>query len=274
MRGVFADVRIIFPTTIALSAGGFADEDATIQQRGIICGDRIRRNFSRFLRQACLGNDQQILQTRAVLLNQLAQKRALITVTWLETNVGVERMAADRGRGRALGRADGADAIAASSAFLTTSDVRGVAGRGSTARPEHRDVCGRCRSPSSMTTTTHPPPGARDRRVVVSFGVLNRLKQGRVLADACRPLRCLARVRRARGRADAAEVRAATAAVVVGEVDAAEYRRWLAEATVAVQLRSATNGESSAAIGDCLAAGVPTVVTEIGANRFIPDERW
>ncbi len=95
MRGVFADVWIIFPTTIALSAGGFADQDATIQQRGIVSGDRIRRDFNRFLRQACLGNDQQILQPRAVLLDQLSQKRALITVTWLETNVGVERMADD-----------------------------------------------------------------------------------------------------------------------------------------------------------------------------------
>jgi UDP:flavonoid glycosyltransferase YjiC (YdhE family) len=37
-----------------------------------------------------------------------------------------------------------------------------------------------------------------------------------------------------------------------------------------VQLRSATNGESSAAIGDTLAAGVPTVVTAIGANRSLP----
>jgi glycosyltransferase involved in cell wall biosynthesis len=57
---------------------------------------------------------------------------------------------------------------------------------------------------------------------------------------------------------------------VTGHVDGAEYRRRLAATTIAVQLRATTNGESSAAVGDCLAAGLPTVVTDIGASRALP----
>ena len=41
---------------------------------------------------------------------------------------------------------------------------------------------------------------------------------------------------------------------------------------MAVQLRASTNGESSAAVGDCLAAGLPTVVTDIGAARSLPPD--
>ena len=56
-----------------------------------------------------------------------------------------------------------------------------------------------------------------------------------------------------------------------GEVDDAEYERWLARASVAVQLRSATNGETSGAVADCLAHGVVTVVSDAGPAHALPD---
>lgn len=54
---------------------------------------------------------------------------------------------------------------------------------------------------------------------------------------------------------------------VTGSVDRADYEAALAATTVAVQLRAASNGEASAAVGECLAAGLPTVVTAIGWSR-------
>ncbi|MDQ1426887.1 MAG: hypothetical protein QOK39_363 [Acidimicrobiaceae bacterium] len=54
--------------------------------------------------------------------------------------------------------------------------------------------------------------------------------------------------------------------IVTGRLSAEAYRQWLQQTTVAVQLRAATGGESSAAVADCLAAGVPTIVTRLGAQ--------
>jgi glycosyltransferase involved in cell wall biosynthesis len=58
--------------------------------------------------------------------------------------------------------------------------------------------------------------------------------------------------------------------VLTGRLDDDGYREWLATATVALQLRLATNGESSAAVVDCLAAGLP-VVTNVAAAAELPD---
>jgi glycosyltransferase involved in cell wall biosynthesis len=56
---------------------------------------------------------------------------------------------------------------------------------------------------------------------------------------------------------------------VTGHVSEDEYRGWLARATAAVQLRVSTNGESSAAVTDALAAGLP-VVTNVHAATELP----
>ena len=48
-----------------------------------------------------------------------------------------------------------------------------------------------------------------------------------------------------------------------------QYREWLATATLALQLRLTTNGESSAAVTDCLSAGLP-VVTNVFAASELP----
>lgn len=57
---------------------------------------------------------------------------------------------------------------------------------------------------------------------------------------------------------------------VTGHVGPDEYESWLLRATCAVQLRSMSNGETSAAVADCLRHGIPTIVTDIGAAREYP----
>jgi glycosyltransferase involved in cell wall biosynthesis len=55
-----------------------------------------------------------------------------------------------------------------------------------------------------------------------------------------------------------------------GWVDEDEYRRRLEAAAVAIQPRSRAFGERSAALGDLLAAGVPTIVNDAGPGASIP----
>jgi glycosyltransferase involved in cell wall biosynthesis len=47
---------------------------------------------------------------------------------------------------------------------------------------------------------------------------------------------------------------------------------WMSRATVAVQLRSRSNGETPAALMECLAAGLPTITTCIGSAAELPDD--
>jgi glycosyltransferase involved in cell wall biosynthesis len=59
---------------------------------------------------------------------------------------------------------------------------------------------------------------------------------------------------------------------LTGRLGTEDYSQWMARATVAVQLRAWSNGETSAAVMDCLAAGVPTVVTRLGSAAELPEE--
>ena len=63
-----------------------------------------------------------------------------------------------------------------------------------------------------------------------------------------------------------------SAVTFLGHVDDEEFSRRLQSAACAVQLRNVTNGESSAAVMDTLAAGVPTLITSIGAMAELPDD--
>ncbi len=71
--------------------------------------------------------------------------------------------------------------------------------------------------------------------------------------------------------ARAVQVGVAGRVVLTGRVDEAELDNWLAAARCAVQLRFPTNGESSGSVTRCLAAGVPTVVSDHGPLRELPD---
>lgn len=67
-------------------------------------------------------------------------------------------------------------------------------------------------------------------------------------------------------------VDAGSRVVATGRVSALEYPRWMARATVLVQLRARSNGESSAAVADAIANGIPVVATDLGATSELPDE--
>lgn len=131
------------------------------------------------------------------------------------------------------------------------------------------------------------PVGARGRSgatTIVSFGVVNPVKRPEVVVQA------FALVAEAHRDAslvfvgpvstrDRSEVMAAAREGGVGErvdlvgaVDQTSYDEWLLRATIAVQLRAFSNGESSAAIGDSLSAGTPTIAAAVGPSRDLPDE--
>ncbi|SUE62994.1 glycosyltransferase [Roseomonas gilardii] len=57
----------------------------------------------------------------------------------------------------------------------------------------------------------------------------------------------------------------------LGRIDEDTYDLWLAASDVAVQLRSRSRGESSGAIADCLAAGLPLIVNAHGSSAELPD---
>ena len=59
---------------------------------------------------------------------------------------------------------------------------------------------------------------------------------------------------------------------VTGHVSQEEYRRWAAAADMAVQLRTASRGETSGGLLDCLNYGLPTIVNAHGAWAETPPE--
>jgi glycosyltransferase involved in cell wall biosynthesis len=68
------------------------------------------------------------------------------------------------------------------------------------------------------------------------------------------------------GRPEAARIR------VTGYADDAAYADWQAAADVAVQLRTGSRGESSGAIHESLARGLPVILNAHGAATEFPDE--
>jgi glycosyltransferase involved in cell wall biosynthesis len=59
---------------------------------------------------------------------------------------------------------------------------------------------------------------------------------------------------------------------IAGHVDRDSYLRALGRTTVAVQLRAGFAGEASAAVGDCMAAGTPIIVSDLGWMSELPDD--
>ena len=68
-------------------------------------------------------------------------------------------------------------------------------------------------------------------------------------------------IRRSRGRIE-----------ITGWVDTEDYRLWLAAADVAVQLRTLSRGETSAAVLDCMNYGLPTIINAHGALADMPED--
>jgi glycosyltransferase involved in cell wall biosynthesis len=129
----------------------------------------------------------------------------------------------------------------------------------------------------------HPDGGVGGAPLVASFGVVSAVKALDLTLEAMCELgvrdplvrfaivgpvvdevrdMCMARARLA-GIAERLQI--------TGRVPTAEYWEWLRRTTVAIQLRAATGGESSAAVADCMAAGIPTVVTDLGPQAELDD---
>ena len=130
---------------------------------------------------------------------------------------------------------------------------------------------------STAASGSEQPPG---RPLVASFGFVSPAKRSELLVDLMQdlPQADLALVGHS-GESFLDDLRTAAQAqgtadqvTVTGKVSSREYQDWLAETTIAVQLRLFSNGESSASVGETLAAGIPTVVTDMGTFSEYPDD--
>jgi glycosyltransferase involved in cell wall biosynthesis len=133
----------------------------------------------------------------------------------------------------------------------------------------------------------YPDPVARDPAGVVpglicTFGLVNRVKQPQLLLESFAlvhrsdPASRLAFVGpvdpalRDQLHAEAVGLGVEEMVTFAGEADDAAYEEWLARASVAVQLRAATNGETSGAVADCLSHGIATIVSDLGPAGALP----
>lgn len=117
-------------------------------------------------------------------------------------------------------------------------------------------------------------PVATSRPVIISAGLAARIKGSDIVVEALRLVR--QRVLGAEtvivGEVFDVDVPDAPGFLATGRVSGRAYDEWILRATVAVQLRTSSNGESSGAVADCLARGVPTIVSDIGTMAELPDD--
>jgi glycosyltransferase involved in cell wall biosynthesis len=121
-----------------------------------------------------------------------------------------------------------------------------------------------------------PPRQDSGERLVVALGVVSMSKRPDLLVDAaaqvgcrlafvgpCLPILAQVIADRARQRGIADRVH------IAGSVDDSGWQDWMGRAAMAVQLRDATGGETSAAVLEALSAGLP-VVTNIPSALEYP----
>lgn len=124
---------------------------------------------------------------------------------------------------------------------------------------------------------------AADDFVVCSFGILGRTKLNHRLLQAwlASPLAACPQCRlvfvgQNEGGAYGEEMLrtisdSGAAVTITGWVGTTEYRQWLAVADVAVQLRTHSRGETSAAVLDCMNIGMATIVNAHGSMADLPN---
>jgi glycosyltransferase involved in cell wall biosynthesis len=173
------------------------------------------------------------------------------------------------------------EAIARSSAFLVHSaHASQLARLEAPAGHEHKVAVLPFRYPAPASTVTDS-----GQPLVGSFGLVSPAKQPDRLLEAwplvvkVLPDAKLAIVGSDAGSGEgrrlaarAAELGIGGSFVLTGDVDEPTFHAWIDQAVLAVQLRAGSNGESSAVVAQALAAGVPAIVTAIGAARELPDD--
>lgn len=125
----------------------------------------------------------------------------------------------------------------------------------------------------------------KDNFVVCSFGLITSRKDGQKLLSAWaasalgqRPDTMLIFVGQSIDRYgedlldQVARFQGKSRVVVTGYVVQSVYEDYLAACDIAVQLRSVSRGETSAAILDCFAAGIPVVANAHGTANEFPDD--
>ncbi|MEN9868665.1 MAG: hypothetical protein RL748_4255 [Pseudomonadota bacterium] len=119
--------------------------------------------------------------------------------------------------------------------------------------------------------------------VICSFGMLGRTKFNERLLDAwlasnlagqshCKLVFVGENDAGQYGQALAQRIRNHANIHITGFVSSQDYQHWLLAADGAVQLRTQSRGETSAAVLDCLLYGLPTIVNAHGANVELPDQ--
>ncbi|MDA8296629.1 MAG: glycosyltransferase [Actinomycetota bacterium] len=120
--------------------------------------------------------------------------------------------------------------------------------------------------------------------LIAHFGIVDPMKQPELLLEACAKLadeqpglRCafigpIAEELAGTLRELAGRLGIAGRLVLSGPLSPSAYLEALSRTAVAVQLRAGFNGEASAAVGECLAVGVPTVVSRTGWARSLPGD--
>jgi glycosyltransferase involved in cell wall biosynthesis len=126
------------------------------------------------------------------------------------------------------------------------------------------------------------PPG--DYPLVVALGILHPIRQPIRLLEAFAVVRAAVPECRlafvgpapeelaATVRARASELGIGDVVDVTGQVETETFLWLMKRATCAVQLREFWNGEASGTVGECLVAGVPLVVSDIGWMHELPDD--
>jgi glycosyltransferase involved in cell wall biosynthesis len=131
---------------------------------------------------------------------------------------------------------------------------------------------------------TRRPVPAVGRDTIASFGIVDRIKRSDVVVDTFIELarqdsslrfaivgHCPDDVLWAELNERIRSVGFADRITLTGRVEDEEYVQWLGRAQLAVQLRAHSNGETSAAVADCMGAGIPTIVSRLGAMSELGD---
>jgi glycosyltransferase involved in cell wall biosynthesis len=142
--------------------------------------------------------------------------------------------------------------------------------------------------PISILPHALPPTIARDHRPlgappsIATFGVVSEVKgiatliaAVALLAEKHPGIRLTIagpgeQIELERWRDLALEIASAVDITVTGHLSVTHYEHLMREADIAVQLRTLSNGEASGAVVDCLAAGLPTVVSDLGWASELP----